>query len=144
DRQPEFTQLDIEQSFIKEEDIYTLIEGLLHKIFKEIKGIDIPLPFPHIPYEEAMERFGSDKPDLRFDMELIELTTLAHKTNFSVFQNAENIKAIVVPGGAKFSRKEIDGFTDFVKIYKAKGLAWMKVVDNQLEGPIAKFFSEDE
>lgn len=144
DRQPEFTQLDIEQSFIQEEDIYHLIEGLLHKIFKELKGIDIPLPFQRLPYEEAMERYGSDKPDLRFEMELKDVTALAQQTEFGVFQNAAAIKAIVVPGGAKFTRKEIDGFTEFVKIYKAKGLAWMKVVDNTLEGPIAKFFTDEE
>lgn len=144
DRQPEFTQLDIEQAFIQEEDMYTLIEGLLHKIFKEIKGIEIPLPFPRMAYEDAMERYGSDKPDLRFAMELIDVTILAQSTEFGVFKNADSIKAIVVDGGAKFSRKDIDGFTEFVKIYKAKGLAWMKVVDNQLEGPIAKFFTDEE
>jgi len=144
DRQPEFTQLDIEQAFIQEEDIYTLIEGLLHKIFQKIKGIDIPIPFPRMSYAEAMERYGSDKPDIRFDMELIELTDLAKQSQFSVFNQAEAVKAIVVEGGAKFSRKELDTLTEFVKIYKAKGLAWLKVVNNKLEGPIAKFFTDEE
>jgi len=141
DRQPEFTQLDIEQAFIDETDIYDLIEGLLHEVFQKIKGIEIPLPFPRMSYEEAMERYGSDKPDVRFDMELIDVTSTAHTTDFSVFNKAEAVKAIVVNGGAKLSRKELDGLTDFVKIYKAKGLAWMKVVNNELEGPIAKFFT---
>jgi len=144
DRQPEFTQLDIEQAFIDEEDMYTLIEGLLHDIFQKVKGIDIPLPFPRLAYEDAMERFGSDKPDTRFGMELIDITELAHTTEFAVFNNAERVKAIVVPGGAQFSRKELDGYTDFVKIYRAKGLAWLKVVNHTLEGPIAKFLSETQ
>ena len=144
DRQPEFTQLDIEQSYISEEDMYALIEGLLTKIFAELKTLEIQTPFPRMKYADAMNLYGSDKPDLRFGMELIELTELANSTSFGVFQNAKTVKAIVVPEGAAFTRKEIDQLTDFVKIYRAKGLAWLKVVDGTLEGPIAKFFTDEE
>jgi len=144
DRQPEFTQLDIEQAFASEEDIYTLIENLFAKIFNELKGVDIPLPFPRLTHAESMGRFGSDKPDTRFGLELVDVTEIAHKTEFGVFTNAEAVNAITVENGNAFTRKQIDALTDFVKIYKAKGLAWLKVVEGVIEGPIAKFFTESE
>lgn len=144
DRQPEFTQLDIEQAFATEEDMFVLIENLLVKIFKEVKGIDVGVPFLRMTWDEAMSRFGSDKPDMRFGMELQDVTEFAHKTEFVVFNQAEMVNVITVPGGATLTRKDIDTLTDFVKVYRAKGLAWMKNNDGVLEGPIAKFFSEEE
>ncbi|GBU10525.1 aspartyl-tRNA synthetase [Erysipelotrichaceae bacterium] len=144
DRQPEFTQLDIEQAFASEEDMYALIENLLARIFKKTKNIDIKQPFPKMQYETAMNTYGSDKPDTRFDMTLIDVTASTRDADFSVFALAEHVKFIAVPNGAKLSRKEIDALTEYVKIYQAKGLAWLKYQNNTLEGPIAKFFSEEE
>ncbi|MCL7746936.1 aspartate--tRNA ligase [Halalkalibacter alkaliphilus] len=146
DRQPEFTQVDIETSFMDKEDLIAMMEKMMEKILKEIKGVDISLPFPRLTYDEAMNRFGSDKPDLRFGMELIELSEIVKDSEFKVFQSAlasgGTVKGLNLKGGAdKLSRKEIDALTDYVKQYGAKGLAWLKVEEEGLKGPIAKFFT---
>lgn len=148
DRQPEFTQIDIEMSFVDQEDVIKMNEGLMKRIMKDVKGIDITTPFPRMTYAEAMERYGIDKPDTRFGMELINLSELASKMDFKVFKSAvENggeVKAIVVEdGAADYSRKDIDQLQSFVSIYGAKGLAWVKVTEEGLNGPISKFFDED-
>ena len=149
DRQPEFTQIDIETSFLTQDEIMNMIEEMLVKMMKDVKGLDIPRPFPRLSYEEAMGRFGSDKPDTRFEMELIALNDAVANCGFSVFaqtiEAGNEVKALCVKGAAdRFSRKDIDKLTDYVKKYKAKGLAWMKVVEEGFNGPIAKFFSEQE
>ncbi|MCD8808367.1 aspartate--tRNA ligase [Mammaliicoccus sciuri] len=148
DRQPEFTQIDIEMSFVDQEDVIKMNEGLMKRIMKDVKGIDITTPFPRMTYAEAMERYGIDKPDTRFGMELINLSELASKMDFKVFKSAvENggeVKAIVVEdGAADYSRKDIDQLQSFANIYGAKGLAWVKVTEEGLNGPISKFFDED-
>ncbi|UBH12365.1 aspartate--tRNA ligase [Macrococcus armenti] len=147
DRQPEFTQIDIEMSFVDQEDVMAMNEGMLKRIMKDVKGIDIVTPFPRMTYEEAMRDYGIDKPDTRFDMKLITLNELASKMEFKVFKGAvENggaVKAIVVKGASdKYSRKDIDALQEYAKIYGAKGLAWVKVTEEGLNGPIAKFFEE--
>ena len=149
DRQPEFTQIDMEMSFIEEEDIQTIVEGLMKKVFKEIKGIDIKTPFLRMKYDEAMARFGSDKPDMRFGMELHDVTKLFEKSEFKVFSSAiENsgiISSIKVENEASnFSRKRIDELTEFVKKYKAKGLAFIKIENNEFTGGISKFLTDEE
>lgn len=149
DRQPEFTQIDIETSFLTQEEIMNMIEEMLVKMMKEVKDLEIPRPFPRLSYEEAMARYGSDKPDTRFEMELIALNDVVANCGFSVFAQAveagNEVKALCVKGAAdRFSRKDIDKLTDYVKKYKAKGLAWVKVVEEGFNGPIAKFFNEDE
>ena len=149
DRQPEFTQVDIETSFMSQEDIMSMTERMMARIMKIAKGIDLVLPFPRISYAEAMSRYGSDKPDTRFAMELVGLSEQVRGCGFKVFANAvENggeVKAINVKQAAeKYSRKDIDGLTEFVSLYGAKGLAWLKVEADGLKGPIAKFFTEDE
>ncbi|MFP3724849.1 aspartate--tRNA ligase [Priestia filamentosa] len=148
DRQPEFTQVDIEMSFLEIDDIIELGEQMMKKVMKEVKGLDIPTPFPRLSYEEAMNRFGSDKPDTRFEMEFINMGELASDCGFKVFKSAiENggaVKALNVKGAAsKYSRKDIDGLTEYAARYGAKGLAWLKVED-EIKGPIAKFFSDEE
>ncbi|RAS88839.1 aspartate--tRNA ligase [Priestia endophytica] len=148
DRQPEFTQVDIEMSFLEIDDIIELGEQMMKKVMKEVKGLDIPTPFPRLSYEEAMNRFGSDKPDTRFEMEFINMGELAADCGFKVFKSAiENggaVKALNVKGAAsKYSRKDIDGLTEYAARYGAKGLAWLKVED-EIKGPIAKFFSDEE
>ena len=149
DRQPEFTQVDIETTFLTQEEILMMIEELLVKMMKDVKGLDIPRPFPRFSYEEAMERYGIDKPDTRFEMELISLNEVVANCGFSVFSSTvaagNEVKALCVKDGAeRFSRKDIDKLTDYVKTYKAKGLAWAKCVDEGFNGPIAKFFTEEE
>lgn len=149
DRQPEFTQLDIETSFLTAEEIQTITENMLIKIMKEFKGIDIKTPFDKISYHEAMTRYGSDKPDRRFEMELVELNDVFKNTAFGVFSNTISsngyIRAINVKDGAKkYSRKEIDRLTEFVKKYKAHGLAFLKYNNNEFNGPINKFLSDEE
>ncbi|WP_112181445.1 aspartate--tRNA ligase [Paraliobacillus zengyii] len=149
DRQPEFTQIDIETSFMSSDEIMEMTERMMVKLMKEVKGIDLSLPLPRIRYEEAMERYGSDKPDTRYDMELVDLSDLVKTSDFKVFESAISsggkVSAINVKGHAKdYSRKDIDKLTDFVKIYGAKGLAWLKIEDNAFKGPIAKFFTEEE
>jgi aspartyl-tRNA synthetase len=148
DRQPEFTQIDIEMAFIDQEDVYTLVESLLTGVFKAIKDVDISTPFRRMVYREAMDRYGSDKPDLRFDLELCDLTDLLGDSGFSVFKNTAAdggvIKAIRLPGGG-LSRSKIDKeLGNVVKIYGAKGLAWVKFENGALGGPIAKFLGETE
>ena len=147
DRQPEFTQVDIETSFMSQEDIISLTENMLAKVMKEVKGIDVTLPFPRMTYNDAMSRYGSDKPDTRFGMELIDIAEVAKQSSLKVFTQAlekgGQVKAIVVKGGAvDYSRKEMDAYAEFAAIYGAKGLAWLKVEEDGLKGPIAKFFGE--
>jgi len=143
DRQPEFTQIDIEMSFIDEEDIFAHMEGLTCHVFKSVRGVDLPNPFPRLTYAEAMEIYGSDKPDLRYGMKLQDVKDFTDASDFNAFKSAEKVKGLVVEGGAKYSRKNIDEFTDFVKKYKAKGLAWMKGENGAFTGGISKFFSDD-
>ena len=148
DRQPEFTQIDLEMSFVEAEDVMAMQEGFMQRLFKEIKGIDIQLPLPRIPYKEAMSRFGSDKPDLRFGYELKDLSDIVRGCGFAVFEGALNaggiVTAINVEGGAKMSRKEIDALGEFVKTYKAKGLAWMKLAaDGTMSSSFAKFLQPE-
>jgi aspartyl-tRNA synthetase len=149
DRQPEFTQIDMELSFVDEDDVMKVNEGLLHKIFKDVLGIEIPEKFDRLTYKEAMERFGSDKPDTRFSLELKELGDIVANVEFKVFADAIAnkglIKAINAKGiGAKISRKEIDSLGEYVKIYKARGLAWINVTEEGIKSPIAKFLKEEE
>ncbi len=149
DRQPEFTQIDCEMSFVDREDVMTIMQGLIAKIFKTAIGLDVPLPMPRMTYAEALHRFGVDNPDLRFGMELVDLTARVKGCGFKVFADAAAsdglVKAFNVKGGATFSRKDLDDFTSFVAIYGAKGLAWVKVQeDGTWQSPIAKFFSEEE
>jgi aspartyl-tRNA synthetase len=148
DRQPEHTQIDIEMSFIEEKDIYQLIEGFLVEVFKQVLGKDLNVPLPRMTYHDVMERFGSDKPDLRFDFELVDLTEFAREVEFKVFretvEKSGRVKGLNAKGGAKLSLKEIDELTEFAKGLGAKGLAWMKVEDSgQLKSPITKFFNEN-
>ena len=148
DRQPEFTQIDCELSFVTRDDIMNVMEGMISMIFKEAIGVEVALPMARLTYAEALERFGVDNPDLRFDLELINITELVVDSQFKVFADvaAGNglVKALNVKGSATFSRKELDGLTDFVKIYGAKGLAWVKVTEKGWQSPIAKFFTADE
>ncbi len=143
DRQPEFTQIDIEMSFVDEEDVFTNMENMTRYIFKTVNDVDLPDPFPRLTYQEAMEIYGSDKPDLRYETQLLDLKKYTDISDFNAFRSVERVKGIVVKGGAKYSRKIIDELTEFVKKYKAKGLAWMKVQQDGFEGGISKFFSAD-
>ncbi len=149
DRQPEFTQLDMEMSFVEIDDIIGVIEGLVVEVFKGIKGIELVTPFQRITYKEAMERFGSDKPDIRFGMELKDLGNILANTQFKVFSdvlhNGGSVKAINAEGyGLKLSRKDIDSLGEFVKTYKAKGLTWMNITEEGIKSPIAKFLNRQE
>lgn len=149
DRQPEFTQIDIETSFMSREEIMELTERMMKQVMKEIKGIDIETPFPRIKYDDAMARYGTDKPDTRFGMELVDVSSVVRESGFNVFsgavQSGGTVSAINVKGGAmEFSRKDLDQLTEFVKIYGAKGLAWLKVEDGEIKGPIQKFLSDEE
>ncbi|MEK4555000.1 aspartate--tRNA ligase [Jeotgalicoccus sp. FSL K6-3177] len=149
DRQPEFTQIDIEKSFTDQEDIIDMNERLIQYVMKAVKGLDIPAPFPRITYEDAMACYGVDKPDTRFGLELQNLNEFSSTADFKVFKAAVeaggSVKAIVVPGAAPdYSRKDIDKLEAFVKNYGAKGLAWMKVNEEGMQGPIAKFFDDSK
>ncbi|WP_082233736.1 aspartate--tRNA ligase [Halobacillus massiliensis] len=149
DRQPEFTQVDIETSFMSKEEIMAMTERMMARVMKEVKGVEIPTPFNRMSYDEAMERFGSDKPDTRFGLELVNLSEMMKDSGFKVFNSAVasggKVSAINVKGKAdEFSRKDIDHLTEDVKVYGAKGLAWMKVKEGKLNGPIAKFFEGEE
>ncbi|KMY51063.1 aspartate--tRNA ligase [Peribacillus loiseleuriae] len=149
DRQPEFTQIDIETSFMSQEDIMNMAEEMMTKVMKDVKGIDITLPLPRMKYEEAMSRYGSDKPDTRFTMELIDVSELVKDSGFKVFAgaiaNGGQVKALnVKAGAADYSRKDIDALGEFAAVYGAKGLAWLKVEADGLKGPIAKFFTEED
>ena len=142
DRQPEFTQVDLETSFLTEQEIQDITEGLIARVMKETKGIEVTLPFPRMKYDDAMALYGSDKPDTRFEMLLQDLTDLVKGVDFKVFSEASAVKAIVVKGAAdNYSRKDIDKMTEVAKQYGAKGLAWVKVVDGELNGPVAKFLT---
>ncbi|NKO69030.1 aspartate--tRNA ligase [Staphylococcus aureus] len=148
DRQPEFTQVDIEMSFVDQEDVMQMGEEMLKKVVKEVKGVEINGAFPRMTYKEAMRRYGSDKPDTRFEMELIDVFQLGRDMDFKVFkdtvENDGEIKAIVAKGAAEqYTRKDMDALTEFVNIYGAKGLAWVKVVEDGLTGPIGRFFEAE-
>lgn len=144
DRQPEFTQIDIEMSYVSENDVMTMAEGMMKRVFREAMGIDIPTPFVRMPYDDAMRDYGVDKPDTRFDMKLKDITSIVRGSGFKLFAAAELVKGLKVTGGAAMSRKEIEEHTEFVKIYGAQGLAWIKVHENEWQSPITKFFSEEE
>lgn len=148
DRQPEFTQIDLEMSFIKRDDILSLIEGLVAKLWKEIKSMDIQLPFPRFSYDEAMARYGSDKPDLRFSMELNDITEIVAGSDFKVFADtlASNGKIIAINAEScgNYSRKQLDELVEYAKKYGAKGLSWIKFSDGQINSPIAKFLKAEE
>ncbi|WP_125566879.1 aspartate--tRNA ligase [Companilactobacillus insicii] len=147
DRQPEFTQIDLEMSFMSAEEIQTVTEGLIARVMKDEKGIDVKLPFPRIDWDDAMARYGSDKPDIRFGMELQDLNDVFKDTEFKVFKgtidNGGQVKAIVVKNNAdKYSRKNIEEYQEYIKRFGAKGLAWLKYNDDKITGPVAKFITE--
>jgi aspartyl-tRNA synthetase len=148
DRQPEFTQIDMEMSFVDESDVMDISEKLVKTLYKQIKGQELTEEFPKITYHEAMSRYGSDKPDLRFDLNITNLTDVFKDTQFNAFTAVLDNKGIIaglsVTGADRFSRKQIDIITDYVKKYGAKGLVWFKLPENTLEGPIVKFLSEKE
>ncbi|WHY84839.1 aspartate--tRNA ligase [Neobacillus novalis] len=149
DRQPEFTQIDIETSFLSQEDIMGMMEKMMTQLMKEVKGVEVPAAFPRMTYDEAMSRFGSDKPDTRFGLELVDVSEIVKDSSFKVFAGAVagggQVKALNVKGSAdKYSRKDIDALTEFTAVYGAKGLAWLKVDAEGLKGPIAKFFSAED
>ncbi|WP_061591894.1 aspartate--tRNA ligase [Streptococcus sanguinis] len=143
DRQPEFTQVDLETSFLSDQEIQDITEGLIARVMKETKGIEVSLPFPRMKYDDAMALYGVDKPDTRFEMLLQDLTELVKGVDFKVFSEAPAVKAIVVKNAAdKYSRKDIDKLTEQAKQHGAKGLAWVKVADGELTGPVAKFLTD--
>ena len=148
DRQPEFTQLDMEMSFVQPEDVIDMVEGMMTALFKELKGIELKRPFPRLPWEEARSRYGTDKPDLRFGLELIDFSSAFKGSQVKVFSGAIEkgglVKGVKVAGGANLSRKELDDLTAFVSQYGAKGLAWIKFTEGDWQSPIAKFLSEKE
>lgn len=147
DRQPEFTQIDMEMSFIDQKDIFSIIEEMMKRIYKEIKGIDIDTPLPTLTYREAMDRFGNDHPDTRFGLELKDITDLAKQADFKVFKNAIDangqVKAINAKGCSGFTRKELDDLTDGARVYGAKGMAWIKINNDGLQSPIIKYFNKE-
>ncbi|GEO68439.1 aspartyl-tRNA synthetase [Levilactobacillus acidifarinae DSM 19394] len=149
DRQPEFTQIDLETSFLTAEEIQDITEGLIAKVMKDTLNVDVPLPFPRMDWDDSMARFGTDQPDVRFGMELKDLSAIMQDTDFKVFSgavaNGGQVKAIAVPGGADlYSRKDLDKYAKYIERFGAKGLAWMKVTDDGFSGPIAKFFKEGD
>jgi aspartyl-tRNA synthetase len=149
DRQPEFTQIDMEMSFMDKEEIISLVEDMMKKLMKDVKDIGVQLPIPRMTYDDAMSRYGSDKPDTRFGMELTDVSEIVKDSGFKVFAgavaNGGQVKLINVKGGAsQYSRKDIDGLTEFVSRYGAKGLAWLKVEEDGLKGPISKFVTEED
>ena len=150
DRQPEFTQIDVEMSFVDQEDVRQVVEQLVSSVFKEVIDVDLPTPFPTLTFDEAMETYGSDKPDLRFELPLVDFSQFAGESDFEALKSAETVKAIVVPQAEGYSRKVIDQLTSFVKDYSSQekkaplgGLAWMRCVDGDLTGGVSKFFSEE-
>jgi len=148
DRQPEFTQIDIEMSFVGEEEIIQLTEGMMATLFKEVRDLEMKPPFPRLTYAEAVGRYGLDKPDTRFGLELKDISDIVEGCGFKVFSEAVKkggiVKALNAKGCINFSRKEIDDLTDFVAVYRARGMAWIKVKDDDWQSPITKFFSEEE
>ncbi|WP_163193970.1 aspartate--tRNA ligase [Clostridium thermarum] len=147
-RQPEFTQVDLEMSFVEAEDVMTLNEGLIKRVFKELLNYDVPTPIRRMPYKEAMEKYGSDKPDLRFGYEIVDLTEIVKDVEFTVFKDAlaknGSVRAIKIDNGATMGRKDIDRFGEFVKTYKAKGLAWIAYKEDGIKSPISKFLGDDK
>ena len=148
DRQPEFTQIDMELSFVNEEQIMEIAEGLIKAIFKSVLDMDLTTPFPRLTYADAMDRFGLDRPDLRFGLELVNVSDLVEHTGFKLFSSVVKskgmVKAVNAKGCATFTRKQIDELTEFAAVYRAKGLAWIKIKEDQWQSPIAKFFTDDE
>jgi aspartyl-tRNA synthetase len=148
DRQPEFTQIDMEMSFVREDDVMDVAEQLMATVFKEVRDREVKTPFPRLTYNEAIERFGLDKPDTRFDLELRDISDIVKDSGFKVFASVVKkggiVKALNAKGCNDLSRKDIDDLTDFVAVYRAKGLAWIKVRENEWQSPIAKFFTDDE
>ena len=147
-RQPEFTQIDMEMSFLSQDEIMTMMEEMMQKIYKDLMGIEIETPFLRMPYEEAMNRFGSDKPDLRFEMEIKDLSDIVKDSGFKVFADVVKkggcVKSINAKGCAKYSRRDFDGLVKFAGIYGAKGMAWIIVEEGGVKSPIAKFFTDEE
>jgi aspartyl-tRNA synthetase len=144
DRQPEFTQIDIEMSFVDEEQVMGMAEGMIARVLRESLGQELALPIPRMKYEQAMAEYGVDKPDVRFGLKLTDVTEIVRGSEFKLFATAALIKALPVSGGAELSRKEIDDYTEFVKIYGAQGLAWIKIKEDGWQSPIAKFLSDAE
>jgi len=149
DRQPEFTQIDIEMSFVDEEDVITFNEGLMKTVFSDVAGVELEMPLPRMSFGEAMERYGSDKPDIRFGLELKNITNLVSDMDFPVFQEATqssgSVRGICAAGCAKYSRKQIDSLVEFVKTYKAKGLVWISLAENgEIKSSAAKFFTDEK
>ena len=148
DRQPEFTQIDVEMSFVHEEDIFSMMEGLMKDVFKKVKNIDIDIPLPRLTFDEAMEKYGSDKPDLRFGLEMTTLNDVVKESEFRVFkdtiENGGIVTSLLAKGCGDYTRNQLDVLTDFVKKLGAGGLIWMRVKDNTLEAPIAKFLTDAE
>ncbi|MGA6925442.1 MAG: aspartate--tRNA ligase [Desulfosarcina sp.] len=148
DRQPEFTQIDMEMSFVGEEDLMTVSEGMMTSLFEEVMGQTLRCPFPRLTYAEAMDRYGLDKPDTRFNLELKDVSDIVERSGFKVFSNVVRnggiVKALNAKGCIDYSRKEIDDLTDLVAVYRAKGLAWIKVREDAWQSPIAKFFTDAE
>tara|TARA_B100001094_G_scaffold330739_1_gene396738 strand:+ start:151 stop:1917 length:1767 start_codon:yes stop_codon:yes gene_type:complete len=143
DRVPVHTQIDMEMTFVRQEDVFKAVETFMTRIFKDVKNIELPSSFQQMPYHEAMERYGIDKPDIRFDLELKTITDLAHQTDFGVFTNAEVVRCLVVPDGSAISRKLIDGeLLNKAKTYGAKGLAWTRIKDGKASGGVAKFLEK--
>ena len=146
-RQPEFTQIDIEMSFISREDIFELVDGLMRRLFA-LRDVELPAQIPVMTYQEAMDRFGSDKPDLRFGMELKDISPAVKDSEFKVFSatvsNGGQVKGINFKGGADTPRRTIDGYVDYVKEFNAKGLAWMALKEGEIKSPITKFLTEEE
>ncbi|WP_461204543.1 aspartate--tRNA ligase [Clostridium sp. DL1XJH146] len=147
-RQPEFTQIDMEMSFVDLEEVIEINERFIKKVFKEVGNVDVELPIQRITYEEAMNKYGSDKPDLRFGMEIVEISDCVNNSGFAVFKGAidnnGSVRCIKIPNGASMGRKQIDKLTNFVKDYKAKGLAWIAIKEDEIKSPISKFLSEEE
>lgn len=147
-RQPEFTQIDLEMSFVEQDDVIAVNEGLIQKVFKDVIGADVKLPIKRMVYKEAMEKYGSDKPDLRFGMEITDLTDEVKACDFKVFkdaiENGGSVRALCLKGGASMGRKDIDRLGEFVKTFKAKGLAWIQLKEDEIKSPISKFLKEEE
>lgn len=147
-RQPEFTQIDLEMSFVEQDDVIAVNEGLIQKVFKDVIGVDVKLPIRRMVYKEAMEKYGSDKPDLRFGMEITDLTNEVKACDFKVFkdaiENGGSVRALCLKGGASMGRKDIDRLGEFVKTFKAKGLAWIQLKEDEIKSPISKFLKEEE
>jgi aspartyl-tRNA synthetase len=147
DRQPEFTQIDVEMSFVDQENIFSMVEGLMKVFFKEILNTELELPLQRLPFEQAMEKYGSDKPDLRFDLEMIKLNPVFMNSGFKVFRDSADegiISGLLAPGCGEYTRNQLDVLTEFVKKLGASGLIWIRVKENEIEAPVAKFFSDQE